>query len=289
MRTRSFGTHDGSFHADEVTACALLLLFDLIDYNLIVRSRDLNLLQSCEYVCDVGGVYDPIKKRFDHHQVSYTGDLSSAGMVLMYLKEIGIISEDLYNYFNNSVVIGVDAVDNGKEAPKIGYCSFSSVIQNYSPIEYGVEKEVTTKAFLEAVNFTVGHFQRLRDRFIYMQSCKQYIAKVMKKQSTYLIFDRPMPWLDSFFSLQGESHPALFIIMPTGNHWKLRTIPLTRDAPMSMRQPLPESWAGLMDAELQRVSGISGAIFCHKNRFISIWETQKDAIQALHSILGETL
>ncbi|MDF2550599.1 MAG: hypothetical protein K0S07_1666, partial [Chlamydiales bacterium] len=28
---RSFGTHDGSFHADEVTACALLLLVDLID------------------------------------------------------------------------------------------------------------------------------------------------------------------------------------------------------------------------------------------------------------------
>ena len=31
IRPRSFGTHDGSFHADEVTACALLLLFDLID------------------------------------------------------------------------------------------------------------------------------------------------------------------------------------------------------------------------------------------------------------------
>lgn len=287
MRTKSFGTHDGSFHADEVTACALLLVFDLIDFNSIVRSRDPTILQSCEYVCDVGGVYDPVKKRFDHHQVSYAGNLSSAGMVLMYLKEIGVISEDLYNYFNNSVVIGVDAVDNGKESPKIGYCSFSSVIQNYSPIKYGAEKEVITKAFLEAVNFTVGHFQRLRDRFVYMQSCKQYIAKMMKKQSTYLIFDRSMPWLDSFFSLHGESHPALFIIMPTGNHWKLRTIPFTRDTPMSIRHPLPESWAGLMDAELQRASGISGAIFCHKNRFISIWETQEDAMKALHSILGE--
>ena len=27
--SRSFGTHDGSFHADEVTACALLLFFNL--------------------------------------------------------------------------------------------------------------------------------------------------------------------------------------------------------------------------------------------------------------------
>ena len=31
IKHRTLGTHDGSFHADEVTACALLLLFDLID------------------------------------------------------------------------------------------------------------------------------------------------------------------------------------------------------------------------------------------------------------------
>ncbi len=30
---RSVGTHDGTFHADEVTACAFLLLFDLVDSN----------------------------------------------------------------------------------------------------------------------------------------------------------------------------------------------------------------------------------------------------------------
>ncbi len=29
IHPRSFGTHDGSFHADEVTACALLLLFGI--------------------------------------------------------------------------------------------------------------------------------------------------------------------------------------------------------------------------------------------------------------------
>jgi uncharacterized UPF0160 family protein len=56
---RSFGTHDGSFHGDEVTACALLLLFNLIDKDKIVRTRDMAVLGRCEYICDVGGVYDP--------------------------------------------------------------------------------------------------------------------------------------------------------------------------------------------------------------------------------------
>ena len=89
---RSFGTHDGSFHADEVTACALLILFDLIDEDKIVRTRHREELSACEYVCDVGGIYDPKNKLFDHHQVDYQGPMSSAGMILLHLLDIGKIS-----------------------------------------------------------------------------------------------------------------------------------------------------------------------------------------------------
>ena len=67
---RSFGTHDGTFHADEVTACALLLLCDQIDEVQIFRTRDPEVLKQCEFVCDVGGVYAPEQKLFD--PVSYT-------------------------------------------------------------------------------------------------------------------------------------------------------------------------------------------------------------------------
>ena len=81
---RSFGTHDGSFHADEVTACSLLLAFGKIDREKIHRTRDSAVLASCEYVCDVGGIFDPALKRFDHHQAEYVGPLSSAGMVLAF-------------------------------------------------------------------------------------------------------------------------------------------------------------------------------------------------------------
>jgi uncharacterized UPF0160 family protein len=56
---------------------------------------------------------------------------------------------------------------------------------------------------------------------------------------------------------------------------------------MKVRKPLPESWAGLRDEELRRASGIAGAIFCHKGRFISIWETKEAAIKALHIAMKE--
>jgi len=44
-----------------------------------------------------------------------------------------------------------------------------------------------------------------------------------------------------------------------------------------------------MDKELERVSGIRGAIFCHKGRFISVWETKEAALQALQKALAEVL
>src|SRR5258708_5398967 len=104
MIPRSFGTHDGTFHADELTACALLLYLDLIDKDKIVRTRENEKLAQCEYVCDVGGEYNYEKKRFDHHQVSYKGELSSAGMVWLYLKETKLLTEEMYHFLNYALI-----------------------------------------------------------------------------------------------------------------------------------------------------------------------------------------
>lgn len=286
IRPRSFGTHDGSFHADEVTACALLLLFDLIDKEEIVRSRNLKELNSCEYVCDVGGVYDPKIKRFDHHQSNYKGSLSSAGMILKYLKEEKIIDEKLYYYFNRSLVMGVDAIDNGKAAPMLGHCSFSSLIANFVPTRHDSSAKVFNYAFFEALEFCFGHLKRLLEKYHYIQECRGKIQEVMKKSEKVMIFEESMPWVESFFELGGDKHPAQFIIMPTGEQWKLRGIPPSYDKRMQVRVPLPKEWAGLIDEALKEKSGIPGAIFCHKGRFISVWESKQDALKALEYIQG---
>jgi uncharacterized UPF0160 family protein len=282
---RSFGTHDGTFHADEVTACGLLLLFNLIDDDRIIRTRDMNLLQTCEYVCDVGGVYDPSKKLFDHHQTTYRGPLSSAGMVLDYLKKENIINDESYIYFNYSLVHGVDAHDNGQDPQIKGYCSFSNVVSNFTPIVHDSRPEIIDAAFFEALNFVVGHLERLWERFNYIQSCRDAVADAMANYKECLIFEKAIPWLEAFFELRGENHPAMFVVMPSGNHWKLRGIPPTYDQKMKVRVPLPEEWAGLLDTDLKKKSGIPGAIFCHKGRFISVWETKEDALTALKYVL----
>lgn len=277
---RSFGTHNGTFHADEVTACALLLLFDLIDEDKIIRSRTPALLDQCEYVCDVGGIYDPKKKCFDHHQADYQGSLSSAGMILLDLHTAGKISANEYQFLNHALIMGVDAHDIGK-APQIpGLCTYSHVISNFTPISHEVEEEEQSKAFYEALHFTLGHLKRMWKRYQYGQSCREIVADAMLKNQECLIFEKPIPWFDSFFELGGATHPATFMIMPSGEHWKLRGIPPSYDERMKVRFYLPEEWGGLLEEELKKVSGIPGAIFCHKGRFISVWKTREDAIQA---------
>ena len=282
MVPRSFGTHDGSFHADEVTACSLLLLFDRIDRDKIYRTRDPKVLANCDYVCDVGGVYEPAQRRFDHHQIEYQGLMSSAGMILQYLKNQEIIHPHLYETLNRVLVMGVDAHDNGRATFEPGVTTFSQVISNFLPIEYETPPEVMDAAFFKAVDFVIGHIDRLAKRFAYTMKCEGIVKLAMAQSQNALIFDHALPWMENFFELGGELHPAKFVIMPAGKHWKLRGIPPSLSERMKVRTPLPEKWAGLHEEDLREVSGISGAIFCHKGRFISIWETKEDAIKALH-------
>jgi uncharacterized UPF0160 family protein len=282
---RSFGTHDGTFHADEITACALLLLKKRIDKNRIFRTRDLYKLSLCEYVCDVGGEYAPEKKRFDHHQATYKGPLSSAGMVLEYLKSTNEISSKEYDFLNNMMVRGVDAHDNGKELQLPGVSTFSHIISNFTPISYEASQEEQDAAFFLALDFTMGHLDRLLQRFFSAQSCQDEIKAAMSLYHDCLVFDRMIPWMDTFFENDGNRHPAKFLIMPTGQFWKLRGIPPSGEERMKVRIPLPKEWAGLLEEELQKKTGIPGALFCHKGLFISVWKTKQDALAALKLVL----
>lgn len=285
IKLNSVGVHDGSFHADEVSACALLIYFGLVDKDKVIRTRNPDILKTCEYVCDVGGVYNSEIKRFDHHQVEYKGELSSAGMVLSYLKDQNIISLPLYEHLNHSWIMGVDAHDNGRCSVDIGTSTFSHIIANFMPIGYDASEKELNLCFTEALEFTLAHLGRMLERFTYIRSCKKEVEEAMRASDEVLYFDHLLPWMDLFFELGGDEHPARFVIMPSSSGWKLRGIPPNSKDRMKVRQPMPEKWAGLLDEKLAEVSGIPGAIFCHKGRFISVWKTKQDAELALKKIL----
>ncbi|KAG5510588.1 hypothetical protein JKF63_06885 [Porcisia hertigi] len=85
-------THNGGFHCDEAMACGLLRHVPEYREATILRTRDRKEIDACDIVVDVGAVYDADKNRYDHHQASFHGTmttpkktyatrLSSAGLV----------------------------------------------------------------------------------------------------------------------------------------------------------------------------------------------------------------
>ena len=66
--TKKLVTHNGSFHADDIFACATLCLIlekQGKEFE-IIRTRDEEMIKTGDYVFDVGGIYDANKNIFDH-------------------------------------------------------------------------------------------------------------------------------------------------------------------------------------------------------------------------------
>ena len=109
-------THSGKFHADDVLAWALIREF-FAPHATLKRTRKSEEIENADLVFDGGGIFDRKTLRFDHHQSSYQGELSSAGMVLSWLNDEQHLSEALYKILKESIVDYVDDVDNGRPLP----------------------------------------------------------------------------------------------------------------------------------------------------------------------------
>ncbi|MBM3195483.1 MAG: MYG1 family protein [Chlamydiae bacterium] len=279
--------HDGPFHADEIIACVQLFYAGLIKKNEIHRSRDPEVFAKYQFVVDVGAVYDEKNCMFDHHQSSYMGELSSAGMVAKFLLHKGFYDPSLYKYLLLELINHVDAFDNGRVSREVlNTPTFSHVIENFVPVQEGASKEEMNKAFFLAFDFAHGHFIRLIQRYEYRQRCKEVVKKAMDDPGEILVFDEMVPWLENFFELGGEKHSAKYIVMPVPNGWKLRVIPKTYEERMGARLDLPKHWGGLSDHEFETNCGIRGGKFCHKGLFIAIFSTKEGAIEGAKKSLN---
>lgn len=63
--------HGGSFHADDLFACATLRI--LYPCSKIIQSKRGEPLPKGDITLDTGGVYDPQKNLYDHHQKEGAG------------------------------------------------------------------------------------------------------------------------------------------------------------------------------------------------------------------------
>ncbi|XP_065183012.1 MYG1 exonuclease-like [Sycon ciliatum] len=300
------GTHNGKFHCDEVLACFMLRQLPEYANAEIVRSRDQTVLDTCDIVVDVGGVYDPSMQRYDHHQRSFNYSmnslcsdfrfvtkLSSAGLIYFHfgrrvLAQVLNVPEDnpalpvMFLKVYENFMEEVDACDNGINAvdgiPKfhvstnlgsrVGYLnpSWNEPSQDETACFFKAYELVGTE-FTSRVNYFYSQWLPARD--IVMQAV-QNRTKV-HESGEIICIERFCPWKQHLYEIEKElclERTVKFALYcdPKGQ-WRVQTVSVHADS-FENRLPLHRDWSALRDDELCKVSGIPGCIFVHANLFI---------------------
>lgn len=282
-------THDGSFHADDVfaTATLSLLLEKKGESFEIIRTRDPKIIETGDYVFDVGGIYEPETNKFDHHQLSFKekrkeGILySSFGLVWKrYGKEL-CQSEKAEEIMDNRLVVSVDANDNGFDLVENKYNVAPYYIENffYSMRPSWSETDLTNdQMFLKSVEIAKIILSReivkANDFILAGEKIKKDYENASDKRIIILEKDY------SHENILNKFPEPLFIIYPRtdGVSWAVRAV---RDDPKSFknRKDFPKEWSALRDEELQKVTGIEDAVFCHRALFLAVAKSKEGAIK----------
>jgi len=297
-------THSGKFHADDAWAVAVLLI--LHPEAELIRTRDPAIIQAADFAIDVGDVWDPAAGRFDHHQKGFEVTrqsgvpYASAGLVWreygahcvsrLALDHLGQqLAEDkareIAYAIDADVVQYLDLSDVGAAKSAPGGYGLSAVISGFNPnwldeqrLGYGAASEdyrlqqfrramaLFTDVMLNAVKYRVG-------AMLAAQQVRQ--AQVLEEGRVLYLDNSALPWTQI---VRKEMPKVLFVISRSIAEQRhvLSTVPVSADS-FDARADLPQSWAGLRDADLAAVTGVPDATFCHNGRFIAAVKSYEGA------------
>jgi len=285
--------HDGKFHADDVFACATLMLV-LGGRAKIVRTRDERLIAAADYVVDVGNVYDPARNRFDHHMPEGAGTHANGipyaafGLVWKAYGAAISGSPEIAARIEQKLASPIDADDNGvslvQSVNEVTPYGFQSFLYTYRPT-WKEDPKMYDTSFAKLVEIA----KRIIEREIVIAH-DALEAETFVEIAYQTAADKRLIVLDGNYPFQEilSRHPEpLYVVSPrpADTKWKVEAV---RAKPFGFenRKSLPALWAGLRDADLVKASGVSGAIFCHRACFMAVAET-KEAALALAKIAYE--
>lgn len=323
--TKVIGTHSGTFHCDEALAVFLLRLTDTFKDADLVRTRDPAKLEPLDIVVDVGGVYDPKKERYDHHQRGFTEvfghgfntKLSSAGLVYKHFgkhiiaRTLNIEENDdnvhtLWLQLYAELIESIDAIDNGvniADGP-LKYnqrTDLSSRVRRLNPrwnepttddaydTRFAAASQVTGEEFLQQLDYFATAWLPARD----------IVAAAIDERwnvdpsGEIVVFKQSAPWKDHLFAIEKTLKPPahiFYVLYPENpdkpdTNWRIQCVPKNPDS-FENRKSLPEAWRGVRDHDLEKVSGIPGTIFCHASGFIGANKTFAGAMAMARAALS---
>ena len=282
-------THNGTFHSDEVFST--VLLSRILNKDILKLCRTSNIEEN-----NASFVYDVGFGKYDHHQPGGNGSrengikYSSFGLVWKefgkeYLKSLGVLDYNTtWKMLDKKLVQNIDAIDNG-QLGKLTQFDFEVVtlpnlISMYNS-NWDDEEANQDEMFLKAVDFAQIVFDRFRISVVSKVKAKSGVEEAIEKsENQILILEKFMPWKE--FLLESENEKAkniLFVVFPSNRGgYNVYAVPKENES-FESRKLFPKSWGGLTDENLQKVTGVSTATFCHTGRFICATKTKEDAIK----------
>ena len=294
-------THNGSFHADDVFAVATIVLAFPKEKFKIVRTRDEARVNKADFVVDVGRIFDENKMCFDHHQEGGAGKrenglseqagipYASFGLVW---KKFGekICGANQAKIIDGRLVSFIDAGDNGvdlvEEKKGVYNYSISTLVSVFNSTS--LEKDQNDKTFLELVELAKKVIQReiaAAEEFVLSEK-KIVDAYNVAEDKRLIILDEQIDKVIINDVLQ-KFPEVLFVIHPY--HKLGSAVRAVRKNPSNFesRKNLPKVWAGKIDEELQKITGVPDALFCHNARFVANAKSREGALALAKLALEE--
>jgi uncharacterized UPF0160 family protein len=287
----TIAVHNGTFHTDDVFAVAILSLVFASKKIEIIRTRDEEKILSADVVVDVGGIYDPLIYRFDHHQKEGAGvrengvPYASAGLVW---NTFGSMlcdgNEEMVKNIDTFLIQGIDGPDNGYNAyddtadnnPRYYRYAVGDIVNTYRPVMG--EDTSYDDAFVEAVTLAKKILERalIHTKEYFTGRKKLEDAYNARESDYYIITDTEHR---AWYEFAGENPSLLYMLYPRiTSGWSAKCA-IKETGSFEPKKAFPESWRGLQNGELESVTGVPGSLFCHRTGYLVVADTKEHLLQ----------
>lgn len=285
-KVNRIAVHDGDYHADDIFAVATL--HSLNPSIEVIRTRDKKILEDVDMRIDVGMKYNSETGDYDHHQkvgerengVPYAAfglvwkdyglavcDKITANVELdkeiFRQSNIQIDNSTLVKMVDNELVQAIDRHDiQGRLNTEVPVYFLQDVI-NSSRSEWHQEKKSNEETFYRNVeqakkiisNNVVRNQGILLSENFWRDAYKSSKDGIIVLDLGTIV---PQEYLsetpDAIYSVQRDSQ-GQFVLKAVNESSNSRTL----------RKPLPKTWFNKSDEELQKITGVSDAVFCFKD------------------------
>lgn len=276
-------THGGKFHADDVFST--VLLSKVFKNVRLCRTKNAVKENDAIIVFDVGG------GKFDHHQADFCKcrkngiKYSSFGLLWDVLGgnlELGENAELAEKMFDDTFVSVIDAIDNGQveKVPneKFHIVSVSDIIEAFNP---NWDDDISeNEAFLKAVETATIIFDNAIRNVVSQSKIVSQVENAIEATTNgIMVIDQPFEWEYALFnSSNPKAAEIMYVVSPSSRGgYKVKAVP-TELGSFKPRKPFPAEWAGLRGEEIVKATGVTEAIFCHRERFTCSAKTISGAV-----------